>query len=54
MCKFEPDVLSVRDQFAMSALNGLLVNVMHPAEYTSKNVDLAYKYADLLLERRNK
>ena len=45
------ETLTLRDQFAMAALTGLLVNIDQD-ELAREYVRHAYQYADLMLEAR--
>lgn len=46
--------LSVRDHFAASALQGILASVHDPLWLPNRVVETAYKYADEMLEQREK
>jgi hypothetical protein len=55
--EFKPaePVKTLRDEFAMAALNGIMSHeyMMHPPNTFRVNAMLAYKYADAMMEARN-
>ena len=53
---FEKDIedkLTLRDQFAMAALNGLLATTSESGQSLEDYTKWAYKYADAMMEARD-